>query len=201
MNMGLASFSELTQSTSTLVRLSENYTQLSPKELSEPIERITPSFRKTIEAYGSNFIRLPKSDGSWDGERGMSMWRPERDFTPTVYNPEGKSWGELLDKYGIDGIVFNDGEPNFSEISKGTVEITNFSGHRDANFYHASEALAEKRGCSVGEVQQWMDENDYTWHERSDCRTMDKVPSEIHANIPHAGGISKYNEIIGSRNE
>ena len=34
-------------------------------------------------------------------------------------------------------------------------------------------------------------ENNYTWHESRDMSTMQKVPNEIHANIPHSGGVSK----------
>ena len=31
----------------------------------------------------------------------------------------------------------------------------------------------------------------YTWHECVSCKTMMKVPTEIHGNVPHAGGISE----------
>ncbi len=30
-----------------------------------------------------------------------------------------------------------------------------------------------------------------TWHENNDCKTILKVPSELHGNIDHSGGISK----------
>jgi len=33
--------------------------------------------------------------------------------------------------------------------------------------------------------------SEHTWHERSDCKTMDKVPTEVHGNIRHSGGISE----------
>ena len=56
--------------------------------------------------------------------------------------------------------------------------------------YH--EALALQRGCAPEEVAQWRKENHYTWHECNDCKTMQKVPSEVHGNIPHSGGISVY---------
>jgi hypothetical protein len=99
---------------------------------------------------------LPRSDGKWEGNPGDSVWKPERDKIPEnpKTNPEGKTWGEILDKYGIEGIPFKDGEPDFSEVSKGTVEIDDFSEDRDDNFDAADEKLAEQRGCTKEEVRK-----------------------------------------------
>ena len=132
--------------------------------------------------------------GHWEGERGNSTWFPDRNEVPKIYNPDGLTWGQILDKYGIDGIPFKDGEPDFSDISKDDVEIDDFSENRygkGGNFDQATEKLAEQRGCTKEEVKEWMKENNYTWHEKSDCKTMQKVPSEVHTNIPHEGGISQ----------
>ena len=134
--------------------------------------------------------------GHWEGERGNSKWFPNRDEIPKnpLTNPDGLTWGQILDKYGIDGIEFKNGEPDFSPVAKGTVEIDHFTDNRygkGGNFDQACEKLAEQRGCTKEEVKAWMKENKYTWHERSDCKTMDKVPTEIHGNIRHSGGISE----------
>jgi hypothetical protein len=136
--------------------------------------------------------RLPKNGGDWTGEPGNSEWKPDRDKVPENQktNPDGLTWGEILDKYNIDGIPFEDGEPDFSELSKGTVEIEDYSENRDDNFDAADEKLSEQRGCTKEEVRQWRKENHYTWHERSDMKTMEKVPTEVHGNIPHEGGIA-----------
>ncbi|MGL5592660.1 MAG: HNH endonuclease [Cetobacterium sp.] len=136
---------------------------------------------------------LPKTDGRWEGERGNSIWIPEVDKVPIGKgsNIDGKSWGEILFKYGIDGINFIEGEPDFTEVSKGTVKIGDFTESRDKNFMQADQKLAEERKCTPGEIRKWRQENGYTWHERSDCETMDLVPSEIHNNVPHSGGISE----------
>lgn len=135
--------------------------------------------------------------GRWSDERGNSDWYPDRDHIPenSRTNPEGLTWAEILDKYGIESIPFEDGEPDFSEVSKGTVEIDDFSSNRygkGGNFDQATEKLAEQRGCTREEVKEWMKENGYTWHERSDCKTMEKVPTEVHGNIRHSGGISEF---------
>lgn len=138
--------------------------------------------------------RLPRNGGKWSGVPGNSEWKPDPDTIPgdrNGTNPEGKSWQEILESYNIDGISFENGRPDFSELSKGNVEIDEFSDNRRKNFVQADEKLAEQKGCQPGEVRQWRIENQYTWHEDADCKTMLKVPSEVHGNIPHAGGISE----------
>ena len=70
--------------------------------------------------------------GHWEGERGNSKWFPNRDEIPKnpLTNPDGLTWGQILDKYGIDGIEFKNGEPDFSPVAKGTVEIDHFTDNR-----------------------------------------------------------------------
>lgn len=136
---------------------------------------------------------LPKSNGEWSGEKGNSEWIPDPDFTPKnpKTNPEQLSWKQISEKHGVSSIFFIDDQPDFSPISKGTVEIKDFSSERDDNFDSADEELAKKRKCTKADVRRWRKKNKYTWHEREDCRTMDKVPSYVHGNIPHSGGISE----------
>lgn len=138
---------------------------------------------------------LPKNGGEWTKEAGDSDWKPDPDVEPgdrNGTNSEHKTWGEIMGKYGFDSIPFKDGDPDFSEVSKGQVEIDDFTDDRDANFDQADEKLAEQRGCTPEEVAKWRKENGYTWHECKDCTTMQKVPTEVHGNIPHSGGVSEY---------
>ncbi|MBO4587720.1 MAG: HNH endonuclease [Bacteroidales bacterium] len=166
---------------SPLAQMSEAYPMMNNKDLVSPIESVS-----------CDFSRLPRSMGQWGGEPGNSVWLPDKEINPQVYNPENKSFGEILKEQNIDGIPFKNGYPDFSEVSKGTVEISDFTAYRDANFNQATEALAKEKGCSSKEVQDWMDNHGYTWHECEDCKTMMKVPSELHGNIAHVGGISEY---------
>ena len=177
-------FTEIKETVSTLAELSKGYETLSNRELNKSL--------------GERFMgMIPRNGGEWSGEPGNSTWVPDREVSPSdrnYSNTEGKTWGQILDEYEIDGIPFNDGEPDFSEVSKGTVEIDEFSDARygaGGNFDQADEKLAQQRGCTKEEVRQWRAENNYTWHERSDCKTMDKVPREVHGNVAHSGGISK----------
>lgn len=140
------------------------------------------------------YILLPRNGGEWSGEPGNSEWNPYKNVEPGDRhgtNPENKTWGQIKEKYNFESITFKDSIPDFSEVSRAEVEIDDFSDCRDSNFDQADEKLAEQRGCSPEEVAKWRQENKYTWHECNDCRTMQKVPTEVHGNISHSGGISE----------
>ena len=143
-----------------------------------------------------NHKNCPVNNGKWtnddgsEGERGESKWVPDSDYVPQKSNPEGKTWREIMNNHNIDGIKFNDGEPDFSEISKADIEVENFSTSRSDNFDQADAKLAEQWGCEPDDVAQWRSDNHYTWHECGDMKTMQLVPSEVHNNITHRGGIS-----------
>lgn len=66
-------------------------------------------------------------------EPGNSDWKPDPNVEPGDRhgtNPEHKAWEQIMDEYGFDSIPFKDGEPDFSEVSKGEVEIDDFSDDR-----------------------------------------------------------------------
>lgn len=164
--------------------------------LTEPVKDSLDKQMEKESFYGKG-CPIEGNGGHWDGERGNSNWNPNRSEIPKNLktNPDGLSWGEILDKYGIDKISFKEGEPDFSEVSKGEVKIDNFTENRygkGGNFDQASQKLAEQRGYRPEEVKAWMKDNKYTWHECSDCLTMQKVPTEVHGNIRHSGGISQF---------
>ncbi|WP_439238607.1 HNH endonuclease [Lonepinella sp. BR2919] len=159
---------------------------------------------------------LPRG-GSWDGEKGDSIYRPNPDMIPDPdgnkgTNPDKLTWGELLNKYGIDGIPFKDGEPDFSKVAVGEVKIDDFTTERSKNFSQADKAMAEKVNSdpeaaqkiglqppvTARDIANYRKENNMTWHESKDCKTMQLVPQEIHGNVPHAGGISEMKKQINS---
>lgn len=146
---------------------------------------------------------LPKT-GEWTGEKGDSTWKPEKETIPDPENgkkgnPDRLTWAQILEKYGIEGIEFKDGYPDFSPVSQGEVEIDDFTQSRDKNFAQADEKLAEQwtkenkdgKEWTPRDVYDYRKENNLTWHEKEDCKTMQLVPAEIHNNTPHAGGISE----------
>lgn len=187
--MNLTQFNEVKES--SLKRFSE--CPLCKSGETKKFDKPMSDYDKPLAVVCDNMKNCPidGNNGHWDGERGNSIWYPDPDFVPGKANPEGKTWDEILNKHGIDHIPFKDGEPDFSEISKGTVEIEPFSDSRTDNFDKADIELAKQKGCTPEEVAKWRKENGYTWHECKDMKTIQKVPSEVHNNVPHSGGISE----------
>ena len=163
------------------------------------------NYEQPTETDEQQKIRLPESHGHFESEPGNSKFIPDPDYTPPeksrnpdkpYSNPDNLTMREILKKFGIDGVNFVNGFPDFSELSRGTVKIEGFeTGGSEAmlkNFDKADKLEAEKRGCTPEEVRAWRKDNGYTWHECEDKTTMQKVPHEVHANIPHGGGRSQH---------
>ena len=130
------------------------------------------------------------SRGEWEGEKGCSKFKPDSDEAQ-----------EKLSEYGKDGIDYNaEGEPDFSEVSEGTVKIENMSSDRISNFSKADIKLAEKwnqfsregrSDWTARDIKDFRHSNKLSWHERLDMETMDLVPYEIHSECKHWGGVSE----------
>ena len=190
-------FSEIATNDFPLLKLSKEIPdkEMSISKLDQPVVKEINVLRKISRCP------IEGNNGHWEGERGDSKWVPESETIPksVLTNPNGLSWNEILKKYDIDGIDFKDGNPDFSEVSKGEVKIDDFSESRDSNFSQADEKLAETKECTPEEVASWRKDNGYTWHECKDCQTMQKVPTEVHGNVPHSGGISEI-KLISNQN-
>lgn len=160
-----------------------------------PIEKIQSGILNDIS--NRVFLYVPKNNGDWTGVIGNSRWIPDDNYVPLnpKTNPDGLSWKKIKEKYGIKEINFISGEPDFTSISKGNVKINDFSADRDLNFIKADEELAKLKNCDPDDVFKWRKKNRYTWHECKDCLTLQKVPTEVHGNITHAGGISETKKI------
>lgn len=202
-------FSKIVETITKVEKPSEGITinPNSPWNLSKE-ELWKPDFSK-IDIKGNNIDHLcsflPQNDGHWTGKKGDSTWIPDGDVKPECKtpnnreNPDDLTWEEILDKYEIEGIVFKDEFPDFTPISAGEVTIDNFTEDRRKNFEQADETLAKKwtiekkddKEWSAEDTKEYRKENNYTWHEHQDCKTMQLVPTEVHNNIPHSGGISE----------
>ena len=111
--------------------------------------------------------------------------------------------------FKFDGVQYVNGHPDFEKYSLGKVEINFYSNNRDYNFRQARELMAKQlnerhpngvkmkngknRPYRASDVKKYMEDpaHHMTWHENNDCKTILKVPSELHGNIDHSGGISK----------
>lgn len=154
-------------------------------ELTTDLDKPISNLEKQSERH------LPRTNGEWDGEQGDSTWHPDGDYVPQKKNPDGQSWQEIQETFEIDGVQYRDGYPVFDDVSKGNVEISDFTTDRNKNFTQADLQLAEQKGCSPEDVEKWRKNNSYTWHECQDMKTMQKVPCIVHNNIPHSGGVSE----------
>jgi filamentous hemagglutinin len=158
---------------------------------SEDFSRIFSSNGANNADYASTYKqRLDQTptnnaNGEWVGYRGESTYISNK--------PEVKA---LLDKEGVVGIKYNNGIPDFSPVSKGQVEIKGMTANRAKNFDKADAALAEQRGVTPKEIKQWRAENNLTWHECNDTRTMQVVPSEINGTFGHLGGVGEINAAV-----
>lgn len=60
-------------------------------------------------------------------------------------------------------------------------------------FALADETLAKQKGVSVQDIVAWRKENNLTWHECNDTKTMQAIPSKINSVFGHLGGVGEIN--------
>lgn len=133
--------------------------------------------------------------GEWEGRRGESK------FVPSETTEAGRAVKEKLAKYGLDGITYKDAVPDFSKCAEATVTIDHMTIYRlENNFPKADKECADlwkrekkdgRDDWSATDVREWRRDNHYSWHERSDTKTMDLVPSDIHGYFGHSGGVAE----------
>ena len=145
-----------------------------------------------------------------DGERGKWEGKPgESKFIPSQETESGQLSKEKLSERGIDGIEYKNGEPDFSPVSEATVKIDKMTENRhdyfdangdkqQGNFTQADFKCADmwneigrdnRNDWTPQEVRDWRKENNYSWHERCDTKTMDMVSQDIHGFFNHSGGV------------
>ena len=146
----------------------------------------------------------PKNTGEWIGERADSKFVPN--------SVEAK---EVLSKYGLDGIKYKNGIPDFSSCAESRIKIDMMNPlSRYLNFKQYDINCAElwskngrdgKYDWTARDIKNWRENNNYTWHECNDRKTAQLVPSEIHSACTHLGGISEmknyYKVIVGGFDE
>lgn len=132
--------------------------------------------------YKERIDQTPINNGHWMGERGESKWISQ--------NPDVN---RFLDEANVDGIHYSNGQPDFSPVAKGQVEIPDMTTNRDYNFKVADKLLAQEWGVSPRDIAEWRSDNKYTWHEEPDLKTMQLVPSIVNNRLGHVGGIGELN--------
>ena len=155
------------------------------EEISKELTQLCPM---EVNRYGTH---TPKKGWKQGNERGNGPWdSKESDLKPNkIQDIESVTKGKP--------IQFKDGYPDFSEYIykaegvdgksiNGEVEIQlSKTGKRDDDFKLANEAMAKKLG-----LKRFTEPKDWTWHHNEDGTTMQLVPSKLHNNVPHSGGVS-----------
>ena len=131
-------------------------------------------YYNSYETRSSN-IPVDGVRGKWEGERGESK------YVPSDETDEGKAAKEKLAEKDQDGVEYNYAEPDFSESAEATVEIDKWNASNKDG----------KSDWTAAEVRDWRRENQCSWHERCDTRTMDLVSRDIHSYFGHYGGCSE----------
>ncbi|HCI24391.1 MAG TPA: NAD+--asparagine ADP-ribosyltransferase-like protein [Lachnospiraceae bacterium] len=127
------------------------------------------------------------TNGHWTEERGESVFISD--------DPRVK---DILDKYGVKGVEYKNGIPDFSPFAVAEVKISGMTDKRVDNFKSADAKLAEQLSTdgkvyTAKDIEKWRKENNYTWHELNDVETIQLVPTNINAPIfKHLGGCSEY---------
>jgi hypothetical protein len=72
------------------------------------------------------------------------------------------------------------------DVESGEVEIhLSKNGGREKDFDLADKAMAEMLG-----IKEFEKPEGGTWHHTEDGITMQLVPTKLHKNVPHSGGVS-----------
>lgn len=145
-------------------------------------------------SYKERIDRTPNDEerGKWTGERGESK-----------FIPSSEEMKEMLARFGLDGIEYKDGIPDFSKCSASTVEIENMTERRTGpggNFEQCDTKCAEqwnkeakdgKTDWTPRDVAKWRETNHYSWHERNDMKTCDLIPTAVNDYFGHLGGVAE----------
>jgi hypothetical protein len=95
--------------------------------------------------------------------------------------------------FGLAGVRFIKGEPQFWPFAITTLKLQEYLDTRyggQGTMPMADKILAQRLDITVNEIRQWINDNQYVWHERQDGKHIDLLCHDIHGNIPHTGGIS-----------
>lgn len=174
------------------------YKEIKPiKELSQ--NELLNGIKREIEKekeFKRKYDLVKSNDGEWTGEVGNSTFIPNK--------LEAK---EALAKYELSGIEYKNMEPDFSKVSEITLQIDDMTSFRPYNFKQADQKCRDiwnsenkfgKSDWTVSDVRQWRQDHKCTWHERSDMKTMDLVPTDIHSECRHFGGVHECRKVENS---
>lgn len=167
--------------------------------------------RKYGGKYNSYEVRINGTPANnpilveYEGARGESK------YIPSNRSAEGIVVIVILSEYGLNGIEYRNGEPDFEVCSEAIVAVKAMTENRDdyydlngerqlGNFSQADIELAKiwkfeekdgRKDWKARGVLNYRKVNGFTWHEKCDTETMVLVRLEINAYFKHIGGCSE----------
>ena len=160
-------------------------------------------------------IHLPDKSGTFDGERGNSDFVPSDqsaldmlqlfgrgsvayrdgypDFSP--FSTHDSPWGSIDCQVEIGHMTDQRENPSFEYGSRPRGSSHDHS-YDLGNFAQADNELLDRikksyPDATVEDIVNYRKDNRLTWHECSDGKTMQLVPTEIHDACRHSGGVSE----------
>ena len=160
-------------------------------------------------------IHLPEASGEFSGERGNSEFRPSSEEAIQLMGEYGRDSVEYRDGYPV-FLPFTTHKSPWGDLEC-QVEIGHMTDQREnpswefgdrprgsghdpsydlGNFAQADNSLLERvhetqPDATVQDVVAFRKENQLTWHECADGKTMQLVPTVIHDACRHSGGVSE----------
>lgn len=141
-------------------------------------------------------LPLDSNRGHWkDGVRGEGIF-VIHDDAEFHYNGHTITGAEFKALYGVEGIEYHNSEPDFSPFYMNdpyvdTVVFENSISHdREQTHKDALSFLSEKKGISKSDIKKYMKQNELTFHELDDRKTVVVIPAWINAIFTHTGGTS-----------
>ena len=101
------------------------------------------------------------------------------------HNPDGSV--VYTNKDGVSVKYNREGYPEFGPHSQGQVDI-NMTGKRSTDFANADRAFREQMGDPTWKRPTGPD--GLTWHHVENGKTMQLVPTSVHSQFQHTGGVS-----------
>lgn len=146
------------------------------------------------DEYGSSFNdrikQTPINNGEWSGERGHSTWIPDTEDV-----------AEQLDAYGVDGIEYRDGFPDFSPVTEyehqlqeelyengDTAQFNDCNNALSSHLENNPEFSANFDDDQLEAIRAGEKPSGYTWHHDVEPGNMQLVPTRIHQSCGHYGG-------------
>lgn len=140
--------------------------------------------------YNKRLVQTPSVNndyGKWEGKRG------ESDFI--LNEPLDLGDGNKVYK-----ITYKNAVPDFSRYAKAQIDIPSMNANRHDNFSQADKMLAKYWSKVKFNGQEWepsdvtdyRENNNLTWHEMNNMKSMQLVPESINKRFSHFGGVAEY---------